>query len=183
MFSTVALILALATEVPCATLLAPEFGHYTYHEAPRASLVPVGNGELMQRDAARAFLQMQSEARTQGVTLTAISGFRSEETQRAVFYGIARQRGQTPAQRAKVSAPPGHSQHETGYAVDINSLSESFETTKAFAWLHAHAASYGFHLSFPRHNRQGVSYEPWHYAWHGSAAARLALHDACAPPV
>jgi len=73
-----------------------------------------------------------------------------------------------------VSAPPGHSEHHTGYAVDIGdgnnpstNLQESFENTAAYRWLEANASRYSFELSFPRDNLQGISYEPWHWRFVG----------------
>ncbi|HEY9618014.1 MAG TPA: D-alanyl-D-alanine carboxypeptidase family protein, partial [Microcoleaceae cyanobacterium] len=41
------------------------------------------------------------------------------------------------------------------------------EQTAAFQWLQANAAHYSFELSFPKDNRQGVSYEPWHWRYVG----------------
>mgnify|MGYP003353772201 CR=1 FL=1 len=38
-------------------------------------------------------------------------------------------------------------------------------------WLKAHANRFHFELSFPQGNRQGVSYEPWHWRFEGSAEA------------
>ncbi len=75
-----------------------------------------------------------------------------------------------------VSAPPGFSEHSTGFAIDVGdglaaatNLSPSFDQTPAYAWLQANAARYHFALSFPRGNAQGVSYEPWHWRFEGSA--------------
>ncbi|HVT32680.1 MAG TPA: D-alanyl-D-alanine carboxypeptidase family protein, partial [Rhodanobacteraceae bacterium] len=36
----------------------------------------------------------------------------------------------------------------------------------AFAWLKRHASRFGFRLSYPRRNRHGIAYEPWHWCWH-----------------
>ena len=76
--------------------------------------------------------------------------------------------------RAEVSAPPGYSEHHTGYAVDIGdgrtpatNLNTNFENTAAFKWLEENAAYYSFELSFPKGNPQGVSYEPWHWRFVG----------------
>ena len=87
-------------------------------------------------------------------------------------------RNQTASERAKVSAPPGYSEHSTGLAVDLGdgddpgtNLSQSFESTAAFRWLQDHAAAYHFTLSFPIGNIQGVSYEPWHWRFEGSSDA------------
>ena len=78
--------------------------------------------------------------------------------------------------RAEVSAPPGFSEHHTGYAVDIGdadvpdaNLSVAFEETAAFEWLEVNGPRYGFELSFEEGNEQGVQYEPWHWRFIGDS--------------
>lgn len=159
--------------------ISEKYNHYAYQEVSRSFLVPVGNNQLLHQDAARAFMEMRQAAKRDGVILNPISGFRSITQQNYLFYRVAKQRKQSLEQRAKVSAPPGYSQHHTGFAVDINSLDPSFAKTKAFAWLQQNAPNYGFVLSFPQHNTQGISFEPWHWAWYGSEEARQALHHGC----
>ncbi len=161
------------------TALPISFNHYPYQEASSSQLVSVGNNQKLHIQAAQAFREMQKAAKSSGVSLKPVSGFRSKNQQQYLFYGVAKQRRQTLAQRAKVSAPPGHSQHHTGYAIDINSLKQSFARTKEFAWLQRNAETYGFQMSFPPNNPQGIMYEPWHWAWHGSEEAKIALHSAC----
>ena len=124
--------------------------------------------------AAKNYMSMEAAAKADGVDLVVISGFRTIAEQQQLFFDISKQRNQTPAQRAKVSAPPGHSEHHTGYAIDIGdanvasaNLSTSFEKTAAFQWLQNNAAKYGFELSFPMNNSQGVMYEPWHWRFVG----------------
>lgn len=166
---------ALAEEAPQAF-----YNHLPYEEAPPDSLVAFceGSSNLLRAEVAQVVAVMQEDARAEGITLRAISCFRSVKTQDYLFYGIAKKRGQTPEERAKVSAPPGHSEHHTGYAIDFGDkdrrtdLGESFEGSKAGAWLLAHAPSYGFELSFPKGNTQGVSYEPWHWRYVGTPEAR-----------
>jgi zinc D-Ala-D-Ala carboxypeptidase len=94
--------------------------------------------------------------------------------QEQLFFEVGAQRNQTPAQRAALSAPPGHSEHHTGYAVDIGdgatpttNLQATFDQTKAYQWLEANAARFSFEMSFPKDNAQGVSYEPWHWRFVG----------------
>ncbi len=151
-------------------------GHLPYPEAPQSDLVPIpGHPRLrLHRAAAEKFHLMVQDARRSGVNIVPISAFRSEQEQKQLFFGVGAQRNQTPAQRAALSAPPGYSEHHTGYAVDIGdgnapatNLSENFEKTKAFVWMSQNAAKYGFELSFPRDNQQGVSYEPWHWRFVG----------------
>lgn len=155
------------------------FGHHPYQEAPLSQLRTIGRAsdgyEIRLREAAaKNFLSMQAAAKAEGIDLVVISGFRTIAEQQQLFFDISKQRNQTPAQRAKVSAPPGHSEHHTGYAIDIGDgdvpsaiLSTSFEKTAAFQWLQNNAAKYGFEMSFPPNNPQGVMYEPWHWRFVG----------------
>jgi len=148
------------------------YGHYPYKVASAKVLHPVGNGVKLHVDAARAFKVMVRQARSQDIRLTPLSGFRSTAEQHYLFHEVARQRGQTLAQRAKVSAPPGYSEHHTGYAVDLNSLEQSFAHTREYKWLVAHAREYGFEKSFPEHNPQGIAFEPWHWRYVKSPTAK-----------
>jgi D-alanyl-D-alanine carboxypeptidase len=98
--------------------------------------------------------------------------------QRQLFFDVKADRNQTAMDRAKVSAPPGFSEHSTGYAFDIGdrrspqfNLSVSFTQTNAYQWLRQNAARYQFILSFPKDNPQGVSFEPWHWRFEGSTEA------------
>ncbi|WP_427158555.1 M15 family metallopeptidase [Aliinostoc sp. HNIBRCY26] len=151
-------------------------GHLAYPEATESELVPISaDGRIrMRSNAAARYQAMVQAARSSGVILVPISGFRSVKEQEQLFFTVGAQRNQTPAQRAALSAPPGHSEHHTGYAVDIGdgaapatNLLATFENTRAFQWLQANAARYGFEMSFPQNNPQGVSYEPWHWRFVG----------------
>lgn len=153
-------------------------GHLPYGEAPAAELTSVAPGLLLRAEAARALEAMQAAASADGVDLRVLSGFRSVALQKQIFFGVKADRNQSALERAQVSAPPGYSEHSTGYAVDLGdglepeaNLSSRFEHTEAFAWLRSHAHRFHFLLSFPQGNRQGVSYEPWHWRFEGSADA------------
>ncbi len=158
--------------IPANSLL----GHLAYPEAPAKDLQPItANGQLkLRKAAAQKFMAMSAAARSQGVILVPISGFRSVSEQQHLFFDVKAQRNQVATERATVSAPPGYSEHHTGYAVDIGdgrtpatNLSQSFEKTAAYKWLAANAARYSFELSFPKNNPQGVTYEPWHWRFVG----------------
>jgi D-alanyl-D-alanine carboxypeptidase len=153
-------------------------GHYPYPEAPASQLVQVAPGLQVHRDAAEALLALQREAAAAGVDLRVISGFRSVALQNHLFFDVKSERNQSAAERAKLSAPPGFSEHSTGFSVDLGdgsrpgtNLKPVFESTPAFTWLQRNANRYHFRLSFPKDNRQGVSYEPWHWRFEGSAEA------------
>ncbi|TVQ59690.1 MAG: D-alanyl-D-alanine carboxypeptidase family protein [Spirulina sp. DLM2.Bin59] len=151
-------------------------GHLPYADAGESDLVNVtADGSVRLRSAAAArYQEMAAAARREGVLLAALSGYRTKAQQDYLFFQIKEQRNQRPSERAEVSAPPGFSEHHTGYAIDIGDanvpathLSPQFENTAAFTWLQANAARYGFELSFPRDNPQGIAYEPWHWRFVG----------------
>jgi D-alanyl-D-alanine carboxypeptidase len=151
-------------------------GHLPYEVAPPSELQSIaGNGSIRLRSAAaQKYNEMAAAARASGVNLAPISGFRTVEEQNYLFFEVKAQRNQVVSQRAEVSAPPGYSEHHTGYAIDIGdgtvpstNLQIAFENTPAFKWLEQNAARYDFELSYPRNNPQGVSYEPWHWRFIG----------------
>lgn len=153
-------------------------GHFPYPEAPAGVLVALGTDLQLRPEAAAAINAMQRAAAGDGVDLKVLSAFRSVELQRSLFFDVKAERNQDAHTRAKVSAPPGYSEHSTGYAVDLGdggqpatNLSQTFEKTPAYQWLAQHAARYHFTLSFPKGNKQGVSYEPWHWRYEGSSEA------------
>lgn len=151
-------------------------GHFAYSEAAAKELKPIipNSSIKLRKAAAQKFQAMVAAARANGVVLMPISGFRSTALQQTLFFDVKAQRGQVTKKRAEVSAPPGYSEHHTGYAVDIGdgtapatNLSPKFEKTRAFKWLNANAARFSFEMSFPKNNPQGVSYEPWHWRYVG----------------
>jgi D-alanyl-D-alanine carboxypeptidase len=153
-------------------------GHFPYPEAAPHTLAAIAQGMELRREAARAFEAMQRAAAAEGVDLRVLSAFRSLALQKQLFFDVKANRNQDARTRARVSAPPGFSEHSTGYAVDLGdgrlpatNLSVDFERTPAFRWLQANANRFHFTLSFPRDNHQGVSYEPWHWRYEGSTEA------------
>lgn len=123
--------------------------------------------------AARAWRRLRTHALADGVTLEAISGYRSHDYQLGIFERKLA-RGQDLAQILAVNAAPGYSEHHGGCALDIGTpgepaAEEGFEATPAFAWLREHAGGHGFRMSYPRGNPNGIDYEPWHWRWHAAA--------------
>jgi len=153
-------------------------GHFPYREALIEELIVFQPGVELHVDTAAALNSMMNAAIADGVDLRLLSGYRSQSLQESIFFDVASERNQTPEERAQVSAPPGYSEHSTGYAIDLGdgdaletNLSTQFQNTTAFRWLQDHAARYHFVLSFPDGNEQGVMYEPWHWRYEGSADA------------
>jgi zinc D-Ala-D-Ala carboxypeptidase len=151
-------------------------GHLSYEEAPEKLLRTMDGGLKLRSTALPKFQAMTAAAKAAGVKLRTISAFRSIADQEKIFFEIKAQRKQGAEKRAEVSAPPRHSEHHTGYAVDLGDANNSamdlkpeFENTAAFKWLQTNAARYSFEMSFPKGNLQGVSYEPWHWRYVGDS--------------
>ena len=163
---------ATTTQPPAWDAVARSRGFERVGEPRRLDFVghaPDGRPMFLAAAAATAWQAMQAAARTDGVVLEPVSTFRSVAHQRAL---VERKlaRGDDLDQIFAVNAVPGYSEHHGGRAIDIGTpgcpaLDEAFEQTAAFAWLLQHAAAFGFRLSYPRDNRHGVIYEPWHWCF------------------
>lgn len=147
-----------------------------------AEAVP-GSGQYLDYRVAPHYQEMYNAAKADGITLTPISGYRSYERQKNNFENRIKSnmnagydRVEATKRAATIIMIPGASEHNAGLAMDICSLSESFENTKEFDWLNEHAAEYGFILRYPKDARSreitGVVYEPWHYRYVGVEAAK-----------
>lgn len=111
--------------------------------------------------------RLRTAALDDGIVLEAVSGYRGHAYQLGIFERKLA-RGQMLDAILEVNAAPGFSEHHSGRAVDISAPGEpsaetSFENTEAFAWLTTHAGRFGFHMSYPRDNPNGIVYEPWHW--------------------
>lgn len=135
-----------------------------------------GKQYLLEGKAYESFARMADAARSEGVTIRAISAYRTESYQRMLYNKKTRTTGQSNADN--YSAKPGFSEHQTGLAVDINSTNTSFEKTGTFKWMQSHAHEYGYILRYPKDKKwiTGYEYEPWHYRYVGVDAAKI-IHD------
>lgn len=121
--------------------------------------------------ASQAWQQMKESAQEHDIALLPLSGFRGIDRQAEIIRGKLAL-GEKIDEILCTIAAPGYSEHHTGRAIDIGTpgvlpLEEAFATTAAYAWLARHGGRFGFRLSYPRHNRYGFIYEPWHWCWQG----------------
>lgn len=140
--------------------------------------------KYMEQGAASALEELFEGAKKEDVHLVAISGYRSYERQKELYNSYVRREGRAAADT--FSARPGHSEHQTGYTMDIsarsnhNQLTESFSYTKEGKWLADHAHEYGFIIRYPKGKEEitGYIYEPWHVRYVGQElAAYIHEHD------
>ena len=152
-------------------------GHLPYNEIPKDKLVLIEPNIKVHIDMRDSLLNMREEAKKDGIYLVFLSGYRSINLQKDIFYSLKSIRNQEAAERARVSAPPGYSEHSTGFAIDIGDATQratdfetDFENTEAFRWLIKNAAKFHFKLSFNKDNKY-IDYEPWHWRYEGSIEA------------
>ena len=128
-------------------------------------------GLMLRYSAVQALEAMAWAARADGVTLIASSAYRSYDHQTQVHNRLVNQMGRAAAER--VSARPGHSQHQTGLALDFGAIDNSFAQTAAGRWMDENAALFGWSLSYPDgyEHITGYSWESWHFRYLGRELA------------
>ena len=152
-------------------------GHLPFSEISKEKLVLIEPNIKVHIDMRDSLLKMREEAKRDGVYLVFLSGYRSINMQNNIFFSLKSLRNQEASERARVSAPPGYSEHSTGFAIDIGDATQrktdfetEFENTDAFRWLIKNAAKFHFKLSFNKDNKY-IDYEPWHWRYEGSIEA------------
>ncbi len=133
---------------------------------------------VMRREAAEGLLRLTQAARAAGEDLVVASGYRSFGDQRVIHAELTGLYGEEEAER--LSASPGHSEHQLGTTVDFTSrearytVGPAFEGTSAHGWLRDHAHEYGFVQSYERGKEEETGYraEAWHYRFIGEENAR-----------
>ncbi|WP_246021219.1 M15 family metallopeptidase [Paenibacillus lentus] len=132
---------------------------------------------MMRSEAAKALEEMFAGAEEDGIYLAGVSAYRSHSTQRSLFNRYVDRDGEEKAKT--YSAVPGHSEHETGLAIDVSgsdgkcAVEDCFGGTKEAEWLAQHSAEYGFIIRYPegKESITGYKYEPWHLRYVGKEIA------------
>lgn len=182
------------------TASAPDtlFGHYAFRGAAAADLVSLprsfasGSCTRLRGDAAAALRALMTSAQAEAPPIArdlfGLSCHRTTARQAELYCraGQIAQRGH--AGQARWIAPPGFSEHATGLAIDFGARSARgcdllpcFASTPAGRWLAANAPRFGFEMSFPEGNTQGVVFEPWHFRYVGAPDARATFARAVTP--
>lgn len=128
--------------------------------------------KYLRKTAKINFEKMAKDAKKENLTIVAVSAYRSYDYQKKLYNNYVKEKGLYYADL--VSARAGHSEHQTGLAVDIADISldyDNFELTKEFAWVKENAHKYGFILRYPKakFHVTGFKYEPWHYRYVGTS--------------
>lgn len=123
-------------------------------------------------DVYNAFKTLQQDAKKQKYSIEILSGYRSYSYQEKLYNDYVKKYGKEKADT--FSAQPGHSEHQSGLALDVGKLDESYGNTNEGKWLAANAYKYGFIIRYPKgkENITGYAYEPWHIRYLGKELAQ-----------
>jgi D-alanyl-D-alanine carboxypeptidase len=139
-----------------------------------------GGGQLT-NSTISALNNLNNNAASKGIDITLISAFRSFQTQVATFnywVGEQKKKGLSQAdaevQANKISARPGHSEHQLGTTLDLKcstcgNFDNSPKNLALYQFLEQNAHTFGFVISYPKDKEglTGYSYEPWHIRFIG----------------
>lgn len=134
-------------------------------------------GDYIEKNVMDAYLKMENGASKEGLNLKISSGYRSYKVQVDLYNNYVERDGKEAAD--KYSARPGHSEHQSGLAFDLNGTNEKFLETKEGKWLNDHCFEYGFVLRFPSgsEDKTGYMYEAWHFRYVGKKIAKKLYND------
>ncbi|TLP77162.1 D-alanyl-D-alanine carboxypeptidase family protein [Nesterenkonia sphaerica] len=128
--------------------------------------------------AAGAYEQMFAAAAEEGIDLWVTTAYRDFAFQQALYEQRLSEDGAAAADR--VSARPGHSEHQTGLAVDVADLEDRtcylracFGESAQGQWLAERSSEFGFLIRYPEgaEGITGFEYEPWHLRYVGRETA------------
>ena len=134
----------------------------------KASTIVIENFENMRNDIEQEL----------GVRLMVNSSYRSFENQEAIYNDF---KNVSLKYADSYAARPGHSEHQTGLAIDITSLEHpyindtetSFDKSPEYEWLKNNCHKYGFILRYPKGKEHitGYNTESWHFRYVGTNVA------------
>ncbi|MFC0015986.1 MULTISPECIES: D-alanyl-D-alanine carboxypeptidase family protein [Allobacillus] len=136
----------------------------------------------LRKPAALALEKLFEAAEDEGIELVAVSGYRRYETQVYLYNRNVEVKGKEYADQ--YSAKPGHSEHQTGLAMDVSAASVAFDLVEAFEetpegqWVAENAHEFGFVIRYPKGKSDitGYNFEPWHLRYVGPEIA-TSIHE------
>ena len=135
----------------------------------------VGEKTQIEKKAYEAFLRLREDLMEHdGLQAELLSVYRTVDKQKEVYARFTRDFGLEYAQ--KYVAMPGHSEHHTGFAIDVGFLKDGkvdhshaflFGAEDLFQIVHKKLPKYGFILRYPKGKEAitKVNYEPWHFRY------------------
>ncbi len=137
-----------------------------------------GNNDvrMLKKEAKYYFEKLSKDSIKNNAPIYGQSAYRSYQKQEVLYRKAMQENGKDKADSD--TARPGHSEHQTGLAIDVSSTKNGnmleFEKTKSFIWMKNNSHKYGFILRYPKGKEKihGYIYEPWHYRYVGIKIAQ-----------
>ena len=152
------------------------------YSLPESFTAPNSNGygyclTCLTDETINAFNEMKADAQSIGLNLYISSGYRSYSYQETLYNNYVNQDGKEEADT--YSARPGHSEHQTGLAFDLNTIDDSFAYTEEGKWVKDNCYKYGLILRYPKgkEDKTGYQYESWHLRYVGKELAQKLYND------
>ena len=144
--------------------------NYIPNDLEKINLKYATEEKYLRKEAKVSFERLSEEARLRNYSIVAVSSYRNYEYQDNLYNYYVEAKGIEYADLC--SARPGHSEHQTGLAVDVmgsNKDYDRFEESIEFIWMRDNAHKFGFILRYPKGKEHitGFKYEPWHYRYVG----------------
>lgn len=149
-------------------------------------------GQELDHRIIQAMKDFVAAARAEGLNVYLSSGYRDYNTQ-SYLYNRKISQGYSAEDAARIVAPPGTSEHQTGLACDITDRyyelkDSSLENTALYQWMSQHCHEYGFIVRYPKDKSglttadaadsvTGIIYEPWHFRYVGVEAATYIMEN------
>ena len=149
-------------------------------------------GQELDHRIIQAMKDFVAAARAEGLNVYLSSGYRDYNTQ-SYLYNRKISQGYSAEDAARIVAPPGTSEHQTGLACDITDRyyelkDSSLENTALYQWMSQHCHEYGFIVRYPKDkcglttadaadSVTGIIYEPWHFRYVGVEAATYIMEN------
>lgn len=117
-------------------------------------------------------------------SIVPVSGWRSREEQQRIWDGSLEENGILFTK--KYVAVPGHSEHQTGLAIDLGLRQEpldficpAFPDSGICRTFREKAAGHGFILRYPagKEGITGIAHEPWHFRYVGAPHAEIMARE------
>lgn len=123
------------------------------------------------KEAYEKYKEMKADATALGLNIWIQSGYRSYSLQESLYNKYVNRDGKAAADT--YSARPGHSEHQTGLAFDLNSITDDFQYTDEGKWVNNNCYKYGYILRYPKGKESitGYKYESWHLRYVGEELA------------
>lgn len=126
----------------------------------------------LEEETANAYEQMCLDSINDGLNISIISAYRSYDEQKELYNTYLKLYGKSYVD--KYVARPGHSEHQTGLAIDLESLEcDIFRNSKEYLWIRENAHNYGFIIRYQKGKEKITGYgaEEWHIRYVGKNAA------------